>query len=143
MPSLLDLTPQGLDGISSANAWEDSINFTLQHEGGLNPSDTNGTPSNFGINQAANPGVDVTKLTQDQAKQIYRTKYWDAIGGDSLSAQNPKLAKVAFDTAVMAGPGKAKEFLQQAGGDPNRFMDLREGFLNSLLQSDPAKYGKY
>lgn len=117
-----------------------AVNRTLQFEGGLNPRDTNGTPSNFGINQKANPNVDVRSLTPEGAKGIYKSQYWDAIGGDNLP---PALAHVAFDTAVIAGPGKAKELIAQSGGDPTRLLDLREQFQNSLLQRDPEKYGPY
>jgi hypothetical protein len=127
----------------TVGAWEDAVGFTLKHEGGLNPRDTNGTPSNFGMNQAANPDINVLDLTPETAKARYRTKYWDTIGGDDLAKVNPHLAKVAFDTSVLAGPGRAKEFLTLAGQDPQKFMDLREGFLQRLLQKDPAKYGPY
>jgi len=120
-----------------------ALDFTLRAEGGLNPSDTNGTPSNFGINQAAHPEVDVTKITKDQAKAIYKKDYWDKIGGDQLAKQNPALATVAFDTAVMAGVGRAKQLLAESGGDPAKFMDLREAYLNQLKENDPQKYDKY
>ena len=118
----------------------DAVKFTLGHEGGLNAADTNGTPSNMGINQAANPDVDVRGLNQQQAVQLYKTRYWDAIGGDQLPAP---LQKMAFDTAVIAGPGKAKEFLQASGGDPQKFMAIRQQFQEKLLAADPNKYGKY
>ena len=119
-----------------------SVNRTLGFEGGLNASDTNGTPSNFGINQAANPDVDVTKMTADQAKGIYKSRYWDAIGADKLSPA--RLAHVAFDTAVMAGPSpcSADDRLSRAAIRPNSWT-LRDGYLSGLLQSDPDKYGKY
>lgn len=127
----------------AAPGFDGAVGFTLKHEGGLNPSDSNGSPSNFGINAEHNPGVDVKNLTKDGAKQIYRTKYWGAINGDALAAKNPQLALVAFDTAVMAGPGKAKELLSKAGDDPVKFMELREQFLGSLLKANQDKYGKY
>jgi hypothetical protein len=50
---------------------------------------------------------------------------------------------VAYDTAVMSGRGRAKEFLAQSGGDPEKFMELRENFLHGLIEKNPAKYGKY
>jgi lysozyme family protein len=120
-----------------------SLDFTLRAEGGLNPSDTNGTPTNFGINQAAHPEVDVKTLTKEQAGAIYKKDYWDKIGGDQLAQQNPALATIAFDTAVIAGVGRAKDLLAQAGGDPAKFMDLREAYLNKLKADDPQKYDKY
>lgn len=122
--------------------FDGAVGFTLKHEGGLNPSDTNGTASNFGINQAAHPGVDVKSLTKDGAKAIYKKDYWDYIGGDKLAATNPQLALVAFDTAVL-NKAKAKEFLAKADGDPIKYMEMREQFLAGLLKNNPEKYGKY
>lgn len=123
--------------------FESSVGFTLRHEGGYNPKDSNGAPAKFGINKAANPDVDLDKLTQQGAKDIYRQRYWNAIGGDKLAAQNPALATMAFDTAVMSGPSKANDLLAKSGGDPAKFMDLREQFLAGLVKRDPGKYGAY
>lgn len=128
--------------VKGGGGFQQAVAFTLQAEGGLNPNDSNGTPSNFGINQKAHPGIDVTKLTKPEAAAIYKKEYWDFIGGDQLSKNNPGLAMAAFDTAVL-NKQKAKEFLAAAGGDAGRFMDMREGFLKSLVAKDPAKYGKY
>lgn len=127
----------------SGSGFQSAVQFTMNAEGGLNPSDANGTPSNYGINQAAHPNIDVTKITPDQAKSIYKTEYWDPVGGDALYAKNPQLATMVFDTAVMAGVGRARALLEQSGGDPQKFMVLRTRFLNGLIEKDPAKYGKY
>lgn len=120
--------------------FDSSVNRTLGFEGGLNPNDSNGTPSNYGINQAAHPDIDVTKISSNDAKGIYKSQYWDPIGGDQLP---PALAHVAFDTAVMSGPAKAQELLQQSGGDPQKLLALRANYQQQLLQSDPQKYGPY
>lgn len=117
-----------------------SVKKTLKFEGGLNPRDTNGAPSLYGINKAANPDVDFATLTPGKATQIYKARYWDAINGDRLP---PELAHVAFDTAVIAGPAKAKSLIQASGGDPLKFLDLRQQFQDSLLERNPEKYGKY
>ena len=122
------------------SGFPEALKFTLGQEGGLNPSDTNNTPTNFGINQAANPDVNVQALTPQTAAPIYKQRYWDAIGGDQLP---PQLQKMAFDTAVMSGPQIAKAMLQASGGDPQRFMQLRQAFQSKLLQAEPDKYGKY
>jgi hypothetical protein len=127
--------PRPLAGGGVGN-FDTSMARTFQFEGGLNKRDTNGTPSNFGINQKANPDVNVLSLTRDSAKPIYKSRYWDTIGADNLP---PALAHVAFDTSVIAGPGKARELLAASGGDPMKFMELRTQFLNSLVQRDPAK----
>ncbi len=132
LAAINQVAPQG--GFGAA------VSRTMGFEGGYNPSDANGSPSNFGINQAANPDVDVSKLTSDGAKALYKTRYWDAIGGDKLS---PALQGPAFDTAVIAGPQKAKDLIAASGGDPAKFMELRHQFLGGLVASDPQKYGQY
>lgn len=119
---------------------EREIEQTLKFEGGLNPSDTNRTPSMYGINQAAHPGIDVRKLTPEGAKDIYRKEYWEGIGASKLPEN---LQGMAYDTAVIAGPGRARKMLAQAGDDPNKFMAARESFLQNLIARDPEKYGKY
>ena len=129
--------------IGDGSVASQAIGFTLQHEGGMNTADTNGTPSNFGINQQAHPEVDVSKLTKAQAAAIYKKDYWDKIGGDAIAAKNPALAIMAMDTAAMAGTDRANKLLAASNGDPAKFMDLREQFLQGLLAKDPGKYGKY
>lgn len=139
VPTSSPSTPQG----QPSGGFSQAVQRTLGFEGGLNPRDTNGTPSNMGINAAANPDVNVASLTKDQATDIYKKRYWDAINGDQLSKVNPALAYAGFDTAVIAGPGKAMELIQQSGGDPNRLLALRKQFQDSLIATNPEKYGKY
>jgi len=124
----------------SDDDFERNVEQTFKFEGGLNPSDTNKTPSMYGINQAAHPGIDVRNLTRDQAKDIYRKEYWQGINADQLPED---VRGMAYDTAVMAGPGRARQFLKQSGNDPEKFMATREAFLNNLVARDPEKYGKY
>jgi len=113
--------------------------FILKQEGGYVANDAGKGPTNFGINSQANPGVDVKNLTREGAKEIYKKKYWDAIGGDSLNEQNPGLALVAFDTAVNMGPETAKKLLAQAGGDVNKMLQLREQRYAEIIKNDPSK----
>ena len=115
------------------------VNRVFEFEGGLNPADTNGTPSLYGINQKAHPEF-FENPSKEAAANIYKTQYWDAIGADKMP---PHLAHVAADTAVIAGPTKAMELVQQAGNDPQRLLQLRKEFQDNLIAKDPAKYGKY
>jgi hypothetical protein len=114
----------------------------LEFVGGVNPRDTKVTPSVQGIIQKANPDVDLERVKTDPAyrAEIYRNRYWNTIDGDKL---DPRVAHVAFDTSVIAGPGKARELLQASGGDPEKFLALREQFQNRLLAANPEKYGPY
>lgn len=107
--------------------------FVLPHEGGLNPRDMNGAPTKYGINQKANPGVDVTKLTPDDAASIFASKYFALSGAGSLP---PALAAVHADTAFI-NPSKAHQFLKESGGDPGKYMDLRDAWMKGLVAKYP------
>jgi hypothetical protein len=100
----------------------------------------NGAPTKYGINQTANPGVDVTKLTPDQAGQIFQDKYWNKSGAANLPAP---LAAVHADTYFI-NPMKATQFLKQSGGDPQAYMALRQQWMADMVAHNPnaAKYAK-
>lgn len=107
----------------------------FKHEGGYSASDGNtGKPVNFGINQGANPDIDVKNLTKEGAAKIYKERYWDKIGGDNLP---PALQGTAMDAAVNQGPANAKKWIAESGGDPVKFNQLRRDHYEMLLQ-DPA-----
>lgn len=114
--------------------------FVLPHEGGLNPSDMNGSPTNMGFNQKANPDIDVKSLTPDTAAQRFNDKYYVPSGADKLP---PAMASVYADTYFI-NPTKAKEFLVASGGDPSKFMDQREAWMKSMVANNPkaAPYEK-
>ncbi|MVN86924.1 secretion activator protein [Deinococcus sp. HMF7620] len=90
----------------------------------------------WGIAAHANPTLDIKNLTLDDARRIYQTRYWSAIGAEQLP---PPLALVAFDTAVNSGVGRAREFLARTR-DWRQFLNLRLAFLRSL--STYARYGR-
>ena len=122
------------------SSFEKNYQRTLRFEGGLNPNDAGRGPSMRGINQAAHPGIDVTKLTEPQTRDIYRKEYWQGVGADRLPEN---IRDMVFDTAVMAGPRRAKQLLSVAGTDPEAYMNAREKFLNNLVTNDPERFGKY
>ena len=95
-----------------------------------------GAPSKFGINQKYNPDIDVKNLTKPQAEAIYKTRYWDAIGGDNLP---PKTAEVAFDAAVNQGPQYAKDLIAKTGGDPAKMLQQRAQDYATIVQNNPAQ----
>ena len=120
-----------------------ALSHTFGAEGGYNAADANGAPVNMGINQGAHPDVDVKNLTRPQAAAIYKRDYWDAIGGDDLAKTNPGMAHAGFDIAVVDGAPKASALIKEAGGDPNKLVDLQQQFQNGLIAKDPSRYGKY
>lgn len=67
----------------------------------------------FGISASAFPDLDIAHLTLDQARIIYRTRYWSAAGCDNLPEA---LRFEVFDLAANSGPGRAARLLQRAVG---------------------------
>lgn len=117
-----------------------SIDWTMRHEGGFVPNDSGKGPTKFGINQEANPDVDIANLTSDQAAKIMHDRYWTPVGAENMS---PQMAQVAFDTAVNMGVDKAKTLVEQSSDDPQKLIDLRRSEYERLARSNPEKYGQY
>lgn len=104
----------------------DAFHFTLGAEGGFtaNPNDPgnwtggqvgvgslNGT--NWGISAASYPDLDIQSLTLQQAQDIYKRDYWDALSCDSFSRP---IAMVLFDGAVNSGLGRSVMWMQTVVG---------------------------
>lgn len=125
------------------SAFEAALQKTLGYEGGYVEDDAGKGPSNFGINKTANPDVDIKGLSKDKARELYKKRYWDAIGGDALAAKNPALATVAFDTAVNMGVSKANQLVAQSKGDPSALLGMRQQHYDNLIKKDPEKFAPY
>jgi len=132
-------------GTPDDEVFERAFKKVLKLEGGSKylKDDAGKGPTKYGINQTANPDVDIKNLTEDQAKDIYRKRYWNAIGGDALAVKNPQLAIIAFDAAVNQGPGTAKQMLAQAGDSPYELLKLRQQRYIDLKNENPEKFGKF
>lgn len=130
----------GYDGDdSAAPGFAAAADFVIdQLEGGeaLVKNDNGRGATKFGINQTANPDLDVPGLTRKQALGRFKSQYWDAVQGDRLP---PALALVAFDAAVNQGPEDARKWLAQSGGDVGRYLALREADYRKLARSSPAQ----
>jgi lysozyme family protein len=132
-------------GTPGDEVFERAFKKVLKFEGGSKylKDDAGKGPTKYGINQTANPDVDIKNLTEDQAKEIYRKRYWNAIGGDALAAKNPQLATIAFDAAVNQGPGTAKQMVAESGGEPYKLLQLRQQRYVDLKNQNPEKFGKF
>ena len=129
-------TPEG-GPAQGSGTFDAVVGSLLKREGGYNPSDgKSGAPVNFGINQRANPDIDVKNLTKERAVELYRERYWNKIGGDNLA---PATALVALDTAALQGPEVAKALIAETGGDPNAMIARRREQLRALAARDPGQ----
>lgn len=111
--------------------------FTAPHEGGYTASDGNGAPANYGINQKSNPGIDVKSLTPEGARKIMHDNYWVPSGAENV--KDPALQAILFDTAVNMGPGAAKDLYARSGGDPQKFLQLRDARFRAIAAANPDK----
>src|SRR5947209_9020455 len=108
----------------SVDCYAEAIRRVLLSEGGYvnHPSDPGG-PTNFGITlrdyrkfvKSNATAADVRAMKVEEAKAIYRGKYWNVVRGDDLPAG---LDYCLFDYAVNSGTGRAPKVLQRVLGAP-------------------------
>lgn len=109
----------------AASTYDEALRRLLAHEGGYSnhPSDPGG-PTNFGITLAdyrryIKPDAtadDVRAMSVDQAKAIYRKRYWDAQRCDELPAG---VDYSVFDYGVNSGIGRSGKVLRRVVGLPD------------------------
>jgi len=105
-----------------ASTYDDALRRLLVHEGGFtdHPSDPGG-PTNFGITihdyrkyvKSDATTADVRAMRLDEAKAIYRSKYWDALRCDDLPAG---VDYAVFDYGVNSGIGRSGKVLRRVLG---------------------------
>lgn len=128
--------PSGGPWLEYGVGFDQAVQNVLKREGGyVNDPDDRGGETKYGISRNANPDVDIPSLTQDKAIQIYRERYWDAIGADNLPSD---LREIAFDAAVNHGVGWTKQALRRVGGNAQAFFELRARKYARLAQ-DPSQ----
>jgi lysozyme family protein len=94
--------------------FDTAIQRLLLNEGGYVWDENDpGGETNWGICKRDHPDLDIKNLTREQAKYIYRSRFWDVVHGDEL----PLLAAFQLlDFAVNAGTGTAIRKAQWAAG---------------------------
>lgn len=119
--------------------FNDCFNHVLKDEGGYtnDPADSGGA-TNLGITQKETT-KDVRTLTIADARDIYKTKYWDACNCDNLSSG---VDYTVFDYAVNSGVGRARKVLQQFKDKKgvaliDAINDERTAFLQALATRRP------
>jgi lysozyme family protein len=106
----------------ASETYDDALRRLLAHEGGYtnHPSDPGG-PTNFGITiidyrkyvKSGATAADVKAMRLNEAKAIYRAKYWNALRCDALPAG---VDYAVFDYGVNSGIGRASRVLQRVVG---------------------------
>lgn len=140
------------------NPFEKGMDFVFEKEGRFsNDKDDPGGATNYGITLLAlkEAGVDVDgdgdidvddikKLTPEVAVQVYKEKYWNAIGGVDLDWP---LAIAAFDTAVNVGVNRTNRWLRQTmerGEGHMYLLNLRQIHYATIIRKNPVlkKYSR-
>jgi lysozyme family protein len=101
-------------------SFDSCIDKVLAVEGGYSndPADSGGETNwgiTIGVARAFGYLGAMQMMTRDQAKAIYRKRYWDALMLDEICFPlSPDIAHELFDTAVNRGPDAAGRYLQRA-----------------------------
>jgi len=90
------------------------ITDLLKVEGGQtdDPTDSGGR-TKFGISKKAFPHLNIFDITEDQARDIYKDRYFRGPGFDKLPAE---IQAAMFDYGVNSGPAIATKALQRVVG---------------------------
>jgi lysozyme family protein len=146
-----------------ASAFDVLVEEIFEAEGGRAPREQErreGGRTIYGIFEGAHPEAWANgPPTKEEAREIYRTEYWDRIKGDELNALSPALALVVFDAAVNHGWMTAGKLLQDLVGAQcdgrigpatikrtktflaRCLIQVRRVEYKRLITQNPAKYG--
>jgi lysozyme family protein len=127
----------------AASSYDECLRRLLIHEGGYSnhPADPGG-PTNFGITLAdyrryvkpSATAADVKAMTVDEAKAIYRAKYWDAQRCDALPAG---VDDTVFDYGVNSGIGRCGKVLRRVLGLSDASSAVTDEVIAALGKRDP------
>ncbi|MGX9427038.1 MULTISPECIES: glycosyl hydrolase 108 family protein [Bradyrhizobium] len=120
-PSDVDRPASSASTVMTSNNFARIQPFIEKWEGGYSnhPSDRGG-PTNMGITLATlrtwrqNDSLtaeDVKQLSRDEARRIFKARYYDVVRGDDLPLQ---VAAAVYNAAVLHGTGRSAEFLQNS-----------------------------
>jgi lysozyme family protein len=126
----------------AASNYDEALRRLLVHEGGYtnHPSDPGG-PTNFGITIAdyrkyVKPNAtaaDVRAMKLDEAKAIYRTKYWNAQRCDEMPTG---VDYTVFDYGVNSGIGRSGKVLRRVVGLPDNTSVVTDEVLAAVRKHD-------
>ena len=127
----------------TASSYDEALRRLLAHEGGYtnHPSDPGG-PTNFGITihdyrkylKPNATAADIRAMKLDQAKAIYRSKYWNAQRCDDLPAG---VDYSIFDYGVNSGIGRSGKVLRRVVGLPDNTSAVTDQVLETVAKRNP------
>jgi lysozyme family protein len=130
--------------MSEAN-FAEALRRLLTHEGGYSnhPADPGG-PTKYGVTigdyrryiRADGSAADVKAMTVDEAKKIYRERYWNVMRCDELPSG---VEYAVFDYAVNSGVARAAKVLRRALGLPGGSAAVTVAVVNAAKKSAPEK----
>lgn len=118
-----------------------AVKLTFVNEGVWTPSDSNGYPNKFGINQAYyNPPKGYPKhvsgLTKQQAYEYYRLYYWQPLKLDKKDY--PEIHKAfLFDAAVQHGTDYAQKLDRDCKGNLKQAISKRKNHIKRWVARNP------
>lgn len=154
------------------DAFDDAFKLTIENEGGYsNKKKDKGGPTNFGVTQATydvyrvrngKPKQAVSLVTLDEAKDVYRTLFWNNLQMDQFPHD---LALCLFDAAINHRPSVWCKLLQRTVGAHDdgilgpdtqmalhkaleskgekdvirEYLDHRWDFYDDIVEADPSQ----
>ncbi len=115
----------------------DYSNHALDKGGKTKYGITEGTLKNYRDNYGKFKDANIHNLTKEQAAQIYYDEYWKKSGADKIKDKD--LAYVHFDATVNHGLGNSKKFLEQSGGDFDKYIEIRRNFYKAIVKNNPKQ----
>lgn len=105
------------------NRFYNALTFTIAREGGyVNDPDDPGGETKWGISKTFHPDEDIKNLSPERAAEIYYNEYWVPSGASELPAP---LCTVVFDSAVLCGVSRAREWLDESQGEISAYLTAR------------------
>lgn len=127
--------------------FNDAMRFVEDAEGGFaNVAGDRGGKTLYGITEKFYPKqhAEAMRLLETKgpraarryARNFYKNEFYNRVVTPDMSAAQ---AKVVFDTAVNSGHKTAKRLFKESGGDVNRFLQLREEYVQDIVRNDPSQ----
>jgi lysozyme family protein len=128
--------------IMTASSYDAALARLLVHEGGYtnHPADPGG-PTNYGITifdyrkyvKPVAKAADVRAMKLDEAKAIYRSKYWNAQRCDELPAG---VDYAVFDYGVNSGVGRSGKVLRRVLRLPDSTSVVNDAVIEAVRAAD-------